>query len=279
MGSTLGTRALVPAHFITLATASVTLVACEPPLDIGAWKCAAAPLFIPPDGSPIPAGKDTIVTPDWETSFEDGFCGYSKAHGFCYAARDAEVSIVDTIVRSGRKAAKFSITTDPEKEGEQTRCVREGTLPQDAYYGAWFYLPRGTTSRDNWNLFHFRGESAENPLHILWDVSVYSTNDGRNLPWLRGFVAEGESFAPSVDWELPAEEWFSLHLRLLRSSTATGKVELYLNGELIEERDEIVTDDSEWGQWYVGNLGRTLEPAESTIYIDDVSIRSTLITD
>lgn len=279
MGRRLEPRSVATARLITIATAAVAVMACEPPLEIGKWKCAAAPLFIPPDGSPIPRGKDTIVSPDWHTSFEDGFCGYSEVYGFCYAAPDASVRIVDTIARSGRKAAAFSITTDSEREGEQTRCVREGTLPQDAYYGAWFYLPRGTTGRDNWNLIHFQGASEENPLHNLWDVSVFTTNDGRSVPWLRGFVGEGETFAPSVGADLPTDEWFSLHLRLLRSPTATGRVALYLNGELLEERDNIVTDDSDWGQWYVGNLARTLEPAESTIYVDDVSIRTTLTTD
>jgi hypothetical protein len=249
---------------------------CEPPLDVGSWRCAAAPLFIPPDGSLTPRGKDTIISPNWQTGFEDGFCGYSDVYGFCYAASDAKVSVVNSPVRTGRRAAAFSITTDTEKSGEQTRCVREGTLPEEAYYGAWFYLPRGTTDETNWNLIHFQGANEADPLHNLWDVTVLITDGGNLVPWLRGFVEGGPAIPPSTDFELPVDKWFSLHVKLRRSAEPNGEVALYLNGELVVERTDVVTDDTEWGQWYVGNLAGALTPAESTIYVDDVSISKTL---
>lgn len=245
-------------------------------MDLGAWKCAAAPLFIPPDGSLEPAGRDTVVGLDWQNGFEDGFCGYSEARGFCYSAPDATYRIVDGPVHSGRKAAAFTITTDAGREGEQARCVREGTLPKDAYYGAWFYIPQGTINNDNWNLMHFQSPSGDAPLDGDWDVSVVTTSDGKLAPWLRDYVG-GNVIPPSIDVELPVDQWFSLTFRLRRESTATGVAALYLNGVLVVERTDVVTDDdSSWGQWYLGNLATNLSPSDSTIYIDDVSIRADL---
>ena len=37
----------------------------------------------------------------------------------------------------------------------------------------------------------------------------------------------------------------------------------------------LVTDDSAWGQWYVGNIANALSPSESTVYVDDITIGTT----
>ncbi len=267
--TTRGLRGLV-------AMVSAICAACEPGLDVGEWKCTAAPLFVPPDGSLELPGRETIVNPEWQTGFEDGFCGYAKARGFCYSDPDASYRIVDAPARSGRKAAAFTINTEEGTRGEQTRCVREGTLPQDAYYGAWFYIPGGTTNNGNWNLMHFRSAVDDGPLDGDWDVSLVSTDDGRLVPLLRDYVGES-MIPPSMDFEVPVDRWFSLSLRLVRESTPTGTAALFLDGELVVELTDVVTDPGAiWGQWYVGNLATDLTPSDSTIYIDDVSIRENL---
>ena len=45
------------------------------------------------------------------------------------------------------------------------------------------------------------------------------------------------------------------------------------NARPVPERE---TDDSNFGQWYVGNYADGLEPADSTLYVDDVTIGPTL---
>lgn len=35
------------------------------------------------------------------------------------------------------------------------------------------------------------------------------------------------------------------------------------------------TDDSTWGQWYVGNLASDLEPVDSTLFVDDLTVSAT----
>lgn len=249
--------------------------ACEePPLLAGAWRCAAAPLETTADGSVISPGKDLPLVPAWSTSFEDGFCGYLEASGFCYAAPDATYRLVESPARTGRVSAAFSVTTEAATDGTQTRCVREGMLPQDAYYGAWFYIPSGNTSTGNWNLIHFRGKNDVS-LRGLWDVSISTTDTGALRPFVRDLL-NGGAFMPQDPVDLPRDAWFALHFRLLRSSTPTGRVELYVNGQLVIERADIITDDSTWGQWYLGNLADALNPPQSTIYVDDVTIGESL---
>jgi len=59
------------------------------------------------------------------------------------------------------------------------------------------------------------------------------------------------------------------------AADATGAVALYQDGEELLEVTNLITDDSTWGQWYVGNLATGLRPADSKLYVDDVTIRST----
>jgi hypothetical protein len=258
----------------------VALLGCKSSIEVGAWKCAAAPLFEPPDGSLIPPGKDTIVLPRWSSSFENGFCGYAEARGYCYTDPDAIYDVTDTVARTGRRAAAFTITTDDAKVGRQARCVREGRLPQDAYYGAWFYIPTRAVNNGNWNLIHFQGASGEEdpPLRGLWDVSIDTSEDGRMLPRLVRLIGRGPP-ATHADVELPVAKWFSIQLRLKRDAAESGIAALYLDGDLVAEYSNIVTDDTAWGQWYVGNLADNLEPQESTVYVDDVSIQPSLTED
>ena len=36
----------------------------------------------------------------------------------------------------------------------------------------------------------------------------------------------------------------------------------------------LVTDNTDFGQWYVGNFADALTPPGSTLYVDDVTIRA-----
>ena len=73
---------------------------------------------------------------------------------------------------------------------------------------------------------------------------------------------------------IPIGEWFHLELYLKRATDATGEIALYQDGELLIEATDLITDDSSFGQWYVGNYADGRTPADSTLYVDDVTIRS-----
>jgi hypothetical protein len=79
---------------------------------------------------------------------------------------------------------------------------------------------------------------------------------------------------PETATPIPIGEWFHLELYLKRAADATGEVALYQDGELLFRATDLITDDSDWAQWYVGNLATDLTPPESTLYVDDVTIRS-----
>ena len=239
--------------------------ACEPELVVGNWTCP------PPGPDQAPGNRSKLIDAPWSTSFETGFCDYTLAGGFCYTDPDARYRIVDSPVHSGRKAAAYSVTTDPSLVGRQARCFREGALPREARYGAWYYVPVDVDPAGNWNLMHFQGGDD---LHGLWDVSMQNVDDGHLRLYLFGFLPNPTFPMLGPAPQVPIGSWFHLEFRLLRAKDATGEIALYQDGALIHEVTGIVTDDTDFAQWYVGNLAHGLTQPASTLYVDDVTIRA-----
>jgi hypothetical protein len=74
--------------------------------------------------------------------------------------------------------------------------------------------------------------------------------------------------------EVPIATWFHVEFRLRRAADETGMAALYQDGVLVYETPPLATDATSWGQWYIGNLSEGRVPPDSTIYIDDISIRA-----
>lgn len=235
--------------------------ACEPELVVGAWSCN-------PNDAAVMAPESVEVP--WSTGFEGEFCDFERAGGFCYAGPLAKFETVRSPVHSGRFAAAFRVAADSD-DSYQTRCVRQGVPPIEAYYGAWFFIPEHANNGANWNLVHFRGGDP-GAQHGLWDISLENRSDGALEAFVFDFL-HGMIRRPSTPTPIPIGAWFHLELYLRRAADATGEIALYQDGRKLLGASNLVTDDTRWGQWYVGNLATGLTPADSTVYVDDVTIR------
>ena len=240
---------------------------CQPELVVGRWSC---------DPNDAGAARESTSTAPvdlpWSTGFESDFCDYEQAGGFCYAAPLAKYETVTTPVHSGHYAAAFKVRAGDD-EAHQTRCVREGVLPTAAFYGAWYFIPASARNTALWNLIHFRGGDPASA-RGLWDISLANRSDGSLEVTVFDFL-HGTTLRPAQPKPIPIGTWFHLELFLRRAVDATGEVALYQDGEKVLEQKNLVTDDTRWGQWYVGNLATGLAPADSVVYVDDVTIRST----
>ncbi len=243
---------------------------CEPDLVVGTWSCPAEAREKDDAGVPTSTVTGPIEAP-WSTGFEQGLCDYNLAGGFCYSHSVASYTLVDSPVHSGKQAMAFSIDLDAPDD-VHARCVREGTLPEDAVYGAWYYVPSIPESSDNWNLFHIQAGEVGGTLRTIWDVNLSVTDDGSLALYLfgvYGFGAQPETQTRMI----PIGAWFHIEFRLRRAADTTGAVGLYQDGIALVEKSGIRTDDTTFQQWYVGNLARALTPAASTLYVDDITIR------
>lgn len=250
--------------------ACALLAGCsEPTLVLGELSCGEGE-----GGASSGDANDGLLTAPWQTSFEDGFCGYKRGTGFCYSYEGAAYRLVTSPVRTGPFAAAFDLDMDTDNFQHQARCVRKGTLPEAAVYSAWFYIPSGSSDPENWNLVHFQGGEPEQrgPLPGTWDVTVGQSSTGELALYvadLRAMVRHTQR----VPVPLPTDRWFNLEFYLKRSADATGEVALFQDGEELIRVTDVRTDGNTLTEWYVGNYALSLKPSKSTLYVDDVSVR------
>lgn len=252
---------------VALALALTALLCgCQPDLVVGKWECLQS------EADNVGATSEPVAAP-WSSGFENAFCDYGAPAGFCYAAERASYEIVSSPVRSGERAAAFSVVSDGEFDGMQARCVRQGELPDAAYYSAFFLIPMAPSAATNWNLMHFRS-GDRGPMHGVWDVSLELQTDGSFQVYVFDhlrMLTRTTSGVPAV----PIGSWFQLEVYFARATDSRGEFTVYQDGQLALALEGLVTDDARYGQWYVGNLAHSLTPAESTLYVDDVSVSLT----
>lgn len=259
---------------LTLAVA-LGLAACEPTVVIGQWTCPASTV----DAGSVDAGTQLSVaeptTFPWSTGFENRFCDYAPPAGFCTAP--VQYTIVSSPVHTGHFAAAFTVDAEDGSALQQSRCVRQGVLPQEAYYGAWYYIPALSTNNHLWNLFHFQGtDTPTSEPRGLWDVSLTNTTDGKLATFVLWFMWDGSHDHTIQGPPVPIGSWFHLEFYLKRAKDATGEASLYQDGVRVVDFQNLVTDDTNYGQWFAGNLADSLNPPESTLYMDDVTISASL---
>jgi len=252
---------------------SVALSGCEPPLVVGNLDCSqeGGASGLNEHGvyneGPLPA--------PWQTSFGDTFCAYKYRAGFCYADPDSEYRVVTSPVRSGPFAAAFDFHPRDSAGARQARCVREGGLPSEAYYGAWYYVPSNFSGASNWNLFHFQGGTpgTPEPLRGSWDVSMDDKSGALAVYVLN--LLNGERYEADPAAQIPLDRWFQLEFYLKRSADATGEVALFQDGAELLRKTGLTSDDTPFDQWYVGNWASNIAASTSTItlYVDDVTVR------
>jgi Polysaccharide lyase len=238
----------------------------------GGEVCPAGGALDGPNFGPLPA--------PWKTGFEAGLCNYEDEAGFCYADKDSRYRVVTSPVHSGTSAVAFDMDPSADGQQRQTRCVRQGVFPTEAYYGAWFYVPSDLTrsGANDWNLFHFQGGMPTSlpqfPLHNLWDVSM-DDSAGNGLEAFIYDDVNNEHYGQTDPRPVPTDRWVHLEFYWKRATDATGEVALFQDGEEIVRRSGIVTDDSNFGEWYVGNYTADLTEASATVtvYVDDVTVR------
>ena len=226
-----------------------------------------------PDGGDDDAGSvSASISLPWASGFEDGFCDFRRVGGFCYQRGAASYKLVTSPVHSGTFAAAFTVSSDASASGTQARCARQGTLPERAYYGAWYYVPPVRIESGIWDLFHFQGgQSAGGDLHGLWDVQLVQDSSGQLRLSVYDFLRQRQIELPSAA-PIPIDFWFHLKFYFARASDTTGEITVLQDDQPVLDLTGIETDDSQWQQWYVGSYATGLSPPQATVYVDDVTI-------
>jgi hypothetical protein len=213
----------------------------------------------------------------WVSEFEDGtFSEWTSVPGGKASADPAPnaIEVSTERVHRGRYAAKLTITSSASSTQENTGLVRAGGLPVEAYYSAWYYLPRTVDVNIFWVIFKLRRRAVlDDPTSSdeLYDLDLETLPTGELT--LRLYDHRVGGFVPLDvgDAIVPVARWFQVEAYYRNAQDSTGHITYWLDGNPIVDISKPMAA-TPWVEWDACNVGENLSPAPVTLFIDDLAV-------
>ena len=180
----------------------------------------------------------------------------------------------------GRFAAKLTIDTSAGTQ-ESIGLSRRG-LPVEAYYSAWYYLPRTVAVVNDgfWVIFKFRRRSVADDQTSegeLFDVDLVQTSDGEMTVQLYDHRVGSALPLDVPSPVVPVGVWFQVEAYYRNASDGTGRATFWLNGQPFIDLKNQTTSPTSWVEWVVVDLGRDFNPSVGALFVDDCAISRTQV--
>ncbi|MFZ5893669.1 MAG: hypothetical protein ACOY0T_21590 [Myxococcota bacterium] len=209
----------------------------------------------------------------WWTDHETGdLSDWESPGGKTWTAGDGSVAVVEAPARSGSHVLRAMSTSADPNQPAAAIGIREGLMPAETCFSAWYYLPQLVVPSNVWLFFKFRSRSrvTDSNTHVdTWDINV--ANEAAS--WSLGLYNHDTGVQiVSKEAKLPAARWFQLEACLRASSGIDGRLRVWLEGQLIFDVQRQPTAPSPWVEWNVGSIAGGISPATATVYADDAAI-------
>lgn len=243
----------------------------------GGTLAAAALLasFTAACGPRMDLGSDVL----WTSRFEDGtfdeWTGVSGGSANAYPTPGNTIAVSNAYAHHGSYAALLTIDAGTDGAQANTGLTRKGGLPVEAYYSAWYYLPRTISVGTFWILLKFRlrtdasDASTENE---FYDLELTNAADGSLTLLLydhqSGLDVPLVSPAPVV----PVSVWFQIEAFYRNAQDDTGRLTIWLDGQQVVDVTGQPMAPTPWVEWDVVNVGENLTPSTAVVAVDDCAI-------
>jgi hypothetical protein len=213
--------------------------------------------------------------PDWLADHETGdFSQWSTGgNGGTFVSNDGALNIVETPAHGGRYAAKSSINATGRLA--YARVFRQENLPEQAYFGAWFYLPQSyTVTGQYWNLFEFSGRddpTNTNTTIPLWSLNLRQSSDSK-LIWYVWDGLRSQEVKPADPVSPPIGRWFRVLAFVHQATDQTGRAAFWIDDAPFIDQSGVSTVPNNWMSWTVGGLSLDIAEQPAEVYIDDAMI-------
>jgi hypothetical protein len=226
--------------------------------------------------TPIPAVGELV----WSTDYEVGDWSDWERGGMFYGGEyewgDVNAYVDIGVGRDRSNGAVIDINTNARGEtssgGRLYRRIEAGP----AYYRAWFRLEDAHSVSDWWSifLFHSRDDSLSLDNDVsLWDVRVVDAPGGSGGMALQFFdhdVMQGT--LAGRQGNIVENGWFELEAYLDYRPPNATRLALWLNGTQLFDMKGLHTAAQANVFWSIGNGAAKLDPADSTLDLDDAAI-------
>jgi len=238
-----------------------------------AGSSGSAPLTMPDVALPPPG---EIV---WSTDHEVGdFSDWQRGgayYGGEYEWGDVNGYVDIGVGRDGSNGVVADINTGSRGEPSEGVRMYRRIEAGPAYYSAWFRLEDAHTVSDWWSifLFHARDDalSLDNDVS-LWDVRIVGGSRGEMLLQFFDHDVMMGTLAGRPG-RISAGEWFELSAYLDYRPPDSTRLAIAINGTPLFDMKGLHTAVQANVFWSVGNGASGLDPADSTLDLDDAAIR------
>lgn len=217
----------------------------------------------------------------WSARHETGDLSEWTEGGHGGTAADtpyASLAVSTDFAHSGRYSVK--LTNGAVSMSEDAHLWRRDNYPAEAYYSAWFYLPRAYQTTADWSIVEFQVPSNSDGGIIgqLIDIDLRSLPDGDLILSLYDHrSAYLRSPTPDPAILVPVGHWFQIEAFYRNVNDDSGQLTVWLDGQLNYDIHRPFGARSAV-YWTVSSKTYGLSPAESVIYIDDAAVSLTRVT-
>jgi hypothetical protein len=222
-------------------------------------------------GQRLDVGSDLLWTALFEGANFDEWTADGNGGAQAFPAPPNVIEIAGERVRHGGQAAKLTVDSPDGNSHGSAALSRYGALPVEAYYSAWYYLPRTVTVGNYWVIFKFR-QQDQSTMDELYDLDLINLQSGEMSLQLydhrRGAVVDFDMPDPVV----PVGQWFQIEAFYRNAQDATGRVTFWLDGRPIVDIRNQAMAPTPWVEWNVCSIGENLNPSTAVLYVDDCAV-------
>jgi len=248
------------------------------------WRCLLGLLAFAAGGAgcapDLDVGSDVLWSAGFETGTFDEWIRVPTRGAEAFPAPGDKIEVSNERAHDGGHAAKLTIDTSTAGEQQNTLVSRTGSLPTEAYYSAWYYLPRSENVGTYWVIFKFRLRTiADDPSTSaeFYDLDLRDLPSGEMTMVLYDHRLAHEVPLGVPDPVVPVGIWFQLEAFYRNTQDTTGHLTVWLDGRQIIDIADQPMAPTPWIEWDVGNIGEDLTPSPAVLFIDDCAVSQTRV--
>jgi hypothetical protein len=180
----------------------------------------------------------------------------------------------------GRYAAKLTIDAGASGAQQNALLSRAGGLPKEAYYSAWYYLPRSVTVGAFWVIFKFRlrGTADDSSTEDeFYDLDLFGLASGEMTVLLYDHRTAHNLPLDVPDPVIPVGAWFQVEAFYRNTNDNTGHLTYWVDGKQIIDIADQPMAPTPWIEWDACSIGENLTPSPAVLFIDDCAVSLTRV--
>jgi hypothetical protein len=213
----------------------------------------------------------------WSTDHESGDLSdwLADSGGGTYSSAADGATVSKERAHSGRFSLRL-LTATAAGGGPRAGAWREGAFPKEAFYSAWYYLPRTYQTISFWTILKFETHFTAGDLaHVdeLIDVNLRAAPGGELIVYVFDHRREYlQSPIAQPTPIVPVGRWFHLEAFYRNANDDTGRLTIWLDGGQIYDIAQRPTGADPSVYWTPCNVTDDISPDPAEIFVDDAAI-------